>query len=494
MPKRLLSVLGLAGVLLASSPGLGADFEASPCWAEATGKAETRCGYLLVPEERHDPASRLLRLPVVIFKGQEITLEGAVGSEPILILNGGPGGSAWVHDDDFLPLWMPFVGALQVPASRDVILFSQRGTDNAEAKRMDCGVFSGPEYSLGVARRRGRQTDWRANVTKGVKECRRLLEAEGYPISAYSTAANIADVKDLRAALGLERLAIYGVSYGARLALEVARHAGPGLTRLILDSPSPPEGDFTFRQVENLLTAIHQLEAMCVKNRSCRRHKSVEANLRRLMKRLDARPREIRIRSQIRRGKARSFYLKVDSAVLVDVIFFSFYFSSQAFLVPEALSDALANDFELLARLAGHSHFFDTGINYATNTSVYCQDTPTATPLGAIRQEMENYPDFQRFLDMRMWLHQTICQLWLPQAEIHADLEPEPIAIPALILSGGLDPVTPLTAARSLLGSLPGAKIVFAPEASHATLQHNPCMRQRVAAFLRAEVASDLFC
>jgi pimeloyl-ACP methyl ester carboxylesterase len=486
--------MALAGALLSPAAALGTEFYSTPCWSEVKGRLETRCGYLLVSEQRSDPASRLLRLPVVIFNGREPAAVGLEKSEPILILNGGPGGSNWVYNGGFLTLWEPFVDALQVPASRDVILFSQRGTDNTKAMPAQCPVFTEPEYFMGASRRPGQQTDWRANVTKGISECREALESAGYPFAAYSSRANIEDIKELRAALGLGKLAVYGVSYGARLTLELARHAGAGLTRLVLDSPSPPDGDFSFRQIENLLTAMRQLEEICGNYESCRPHKRIESNFRRLAKRLDTKPREIRIRSQVTDGSARSLYLNVDSPVLVDILFFSFYFSERLMMIPEALSNAIANDFELLARLAGQAYFFDTGINYVTNTSVYCQDTPGSRPTGAIRSEMRTYPEFGNFLENALWLHQTICPLWLPEAEIHVDTDPVPLAIPTLILSGGLDPITPRSAARSLLQSLPEARIVFDPEATHGTLAKSGCIRNEVEAFLKGELASDRFC
>ena len=494
MPTYLLKILGLAGTLLMPAGALAADFEASRCWTEMNSKLKIHCGYLLVLEERSDPASRLLRLPVVIFRGREPDAGPGGKPEPILILNGGPGGRNWVHSRNFLPLWRPFVKALQVPASRDVILFSQRGTDNSQANLVECPVFSEPEYYLGTSKRRGRQTDWRAKLVNGIEACRKALEAAGYPLAAYSSQANIEDVKDLRSALGLDRLAIYGVSYGSRLAVEVARHAGAGLTRLILDSPSPPEGDYTFRQVENLLAAIHQLEDICGRHRPCRRYRFVENNLMKLIKRLDKRPREIRIRSQVGNGKARALYLKVDSAVLVDILFFSFYFPGRILMVPEALYNAAANDFELLTWLAGQAYFFDTGINYVTNTSVFCQDTPASRPAAAIRREMKTHPEFRRYLEHGLWLSETVCSMWLPGVETHEDLNPRQLPIPTLILSGGMDPVTPLPAARSLLETLPEASIIFEASVTHGALPQSECMRKQVASFLRAEAVSDLTC
>ena len=58
----------------------------------------------------------------------------------------------------------------------------------------------------------------------------------------YTTAASVDDVEAVRAALGAERLILYGASYGTKVALDYAAAYPQHVERLVLDSVVLPEG------------------------------------------------------------------------------------------------------------------------------------------------------------------------------------------------------------------------------------------------------------
>ncbi|MEE8371707.1 MAG: alpha/beta hydrolase, partial [Sphingomonadales bacterium] len=319
-----LAILALSLTIGAGDVAAAPSFENSKCWFPVTSDAPARCGYLLVPEERGKRTSRTLRLPVVIFEGSESA--GGPKAEPILILNGGPGGKFYFANKNSRAFWTQMAKTLQVPASRDVILFSQRGTDNARAKLSECPVFNDPTIFLGASKVPGGETDMKVNFLKAFKECRAMLVKSGYPFHAYSTMASVADIGDLRSTLGLSKLAVYGVSYGAKLAVELARHQPRGLTRLVLDSPLPAEGNRMFHQVENLVGAMRQLSVICKEIRTCLAGADMEKDLAFLLKKLGNRPREIRLNTNIFQRDSQIYYVMLDPTILLDALFQSFYF------------------------------------------------------------------------------------------------------------------------------------------------------------------------
>ena len=65
--------------------------------------------------------------------------------------------------------------------------------------------------------------------------------ADGIDLARYTSAESAADLADLRAALGYDAWNLYGVSYGARLAMTVMRDHPEGLRSVILDGAYPPE-------------------------------------------------------------------------------------------------------------------------------------------------------------------------------------------------------------------------------------------------------------
>src|SRR5689334_4811173 len=55
---------------------------------------KTQCGYLVVPENRKNPLSRMIRLPFIIVKSKNPNKK----KDPVLFTSGGPGNSSlgWV--------------------------------------------------------------------------------------------------------------------------------------------------------------------------------------------------------------------------------------------------------------------------------------------------------------------------------------------------------------------------------------------------------------
>ena len=69
-------------------------FHARDCWFPTGITGGARCGFLVVKENRSDPESRTIRLPVVVFEAQSHVPQ----KEPILYLTGGPGAAAYLSE------------------------------------------------------------------------------------------------------------------------------------------------------------------------------------------------------------------------------------------------------------------------------------------------------------------------------------------------------------------------------------------------------------
>jgi len=84
------------------------------------GTSAADCGTLVVPENRHDPKSRLIALPVIVIRAHS-----AHPGVPIFRLQGGPGITNMVFPD-----------ASRFTANHDVVLVGYRGVDGST--RLDC--------------------------------------------------------------------------------------------------------------------------------------------------------------------------------------------------------------------------------------------------------------------------------------------------------------------------------------------------------------------
>ena len=178
---------------------------------------ESLRGYLVVAENRAAPERGNIRLPVVIVRAKK----PAPGLAPVLFIPGGPGvGSLSAA---------AYPGAYPWTDERDFIVLGQRGAEYAEPALM-C-----PEVEQAYAERAADD----GPVIEAARRCAGRLEAAGIDRAPYHSAAIAEDIEDLRRALDVPRLSLFGLSYGTRVALTVARDFPDSVASMVLDSPLP---------------------------------------------------------------------------------------------------------------------------------------------------------------------------------------------------------------------------------------------------------------
>ena len=97
----------------------------------------------------------------------------------------------------------------------DVIAFDQRGTGGSGGDTNCTEKFTLPsdapltgEKVLDIYRKVG-------------KACRDRLVANGVDLAGYNTNENADDLEDLRKALGVRKISLWGISYGTHLSFDV---------------------------------------------------------------------------------------------------------------------------------------------------------------------------------------------------------------------------------------------------------------------------------
>ena len=205
------------------------------------------CGYLTVPENRADPNSVYVNLAVAIIHASGTRPR----TDPILYLEGGPGGSA-LADPDY---WLESL----LHTSRDIILLDQRGT-GFSLPSLDC-----PETDAYSAE----EDSGYASMVAAATACRDRLTLDGVDLTQYNSANSAADVEDLRLALGIDKWNLYGVSYGTRLALTVMRDFPEAVRAVVLDSVYPPNVKGYTEDPANSIAAIETLVKGCAGDEEC---------------------------------------------------------------------------------------------------------------------------------------------------------------------------------------------------------------------------------
>ncbi|MDN5882985.1 MAG: alpha/beta fold hydrolase, partial [Nitrosospira sp.] len=147
---------------------------------------------------------------------------------PIVYLAGGPGGSgiAAARGKRF-PLFM----ALRKVA--DVIVLDQRGT-GASNTIPPCTVPKPSFADKPVVLTRETEMVF---MRGAVKHCIAFWRDKGIDLSAYDTRENALDLTTLRKALGVDKLNLWGISYGGTLALAALKVMPEHIDRVVIASP-----------------------------------------------------------------------------------------------------------------------------------------------------------------------------------------------------------------------------------------------------------------
>jgi pimeloyl-ACP methyl ester carboxylesterase len=198
--------------------------ELRPCtYGTEDGDLPADCGTLVVPENRADPKSRLIGVPVTRIRSRS-----PHPAEPIFRLEGGPGRSN---------LEFPF--ASRYIDNHDLVLVGYRGVDGSA--RLDC-----PEV---VAARRNTADLAGAPAlrasTRALRSCANRLTADGVDLDGYTLPQRVDDLDAARSAMGYPRVDLLSESFGTRLALVYGWRHPHRIHRSVMIAANPP-GHFVY--------------------------------------------------------------------------------------------------------------------------------------------------------------------------------------------------------------------------------------------------------
>ncbi|MEV7043892.1 alpha/beta hydrolase [Amycolatopsis sp. NPDC051061] len=233
LSRRAGAFAGVAAVLLVLStvifwpdgtprvpPGATPDsLTVRPCTFDTeAGARPADCGTLVVAENRANPASNLIALPVI-----RIRATAQPTGEPIFRLGGGPGLSN-----------MDFPEAARLTDHHDVVLVGYRGVDGS--RRLDC-----PEVTSALQSSEGMTGPDALPVTsRAFGQCANRLRRSGVDLTGYSVVQRVEDMESARKALGYPRIDLVSSSAGTRTAMVYGWRHPEALLRSAMISVNPP--------------------------------------------------------------------------------------------------------------------------------------------------------------------------------------------------------------------------------------------------------------
>ncbi len=442
-------IVVLCGLFIISSFSAAAQdvprFEAADCPAAAGLSARFECGYLIVPEDRSQPDSPTLRLMVAIYHPSS----GAIKPDPVIYLNGGPGGSSVSGARSMMRVF----GNL---AERDIIFFDQRGTGFSEPD-MTC-----PEVidAFNASMEQGLTSDQRdVPLRAALGACHDRLIASGINLKSYNSAESAADVADLRTALGYEEVNLLGISYGTRLALTIMRDHPQGIRSAILDSAYPPNVDGITDGIPNTQLLFDKVFAACAADALCNaQYPELEAVFTEVVEALNANPVTVTWNGSPH---------VVDGYTLMMALFSWLYDAAAIPDVPNIIYQLREGNTAVLTSLVPFITI-PPGLSLGMSYSVQChEEFPFAE---TNRVEANLNPLMQELMVREYEAEAAACGLW--DVGVADPVENEAVVsdIPALLLAGAYDPVTPPEYAELAASTLSNSFYYRVPNTGHSVL------------------------
>lgn len=420
--------------------------------------ADQTCGYLYVPEDRSNPEGNEVELAVIILHAR--TDDSA--PEPVIYLEGGPGGAALLSVED--------LAKHPVLDTHDLIVFDQRGT-GFSFPSLNC-----PELELG-------------EDEDPVAVCRDRLLDEGVNLNMYNSAASAADVNDLRIALGYDRVNLWGISYGTKLALITMRDYPEGIRSVVIDSVYPPEIDDMTLTPVSFVSAYEAVFSRCAEDAACDgAFPDLESSFYELIDAMNESP----VLVETDDGE-----LELTGDEIAGQLFLALYDTTRIGYLPYALVEmALAEDEDTLLEaydiLTGafipdqdgdlpESVIFESDylLDYMDEYgdiedsegmafSFDCSEEYQLNDVDAAYAVAEAAPvSLQEYFFSGIDSNVLDCETWdVPTADAR-EAERVESDIPTLIYSGVFDPVTPVSSGDSAALGLPNGVHVIFPTAGH---------------------------
>jgi pimeloyl-ACP methyl ester carboxylesterase len=414
-------------------------FESADCPFEVPEDARVRFGRLVVPAVRpYEPGDTTISIAVLVLGSRSQNPR----PDPVLYLEGGPGGPSLAYFDDWI--------ASPILDHREIILFDQRGVGYSSPD-LPCPEIrtarqeaDGPGFSDAEAVRR---------MLESARTCAARLEAGGIDLAAFNTAESARDLADLRQVLGIAEWNLYGISYGTRLALRVMHEDPEGIRSVVLDSVVDPAADEYGSAPGNARSAFGRLMDAVEADPLARcAFPGLRGLLEETASSLDRDPRIARIR--LPGGKAGT--VRIGGDALYDAIYSFLYDPDSIPYLPLFIRAVASGDVSHLAMFAEDLLYDDLsdGLYYALQGHDEAPFTEVSADPGG------GYDPLRLEREMALAFGSGRAD-WVANAPLESD-------IPALVLAGGFDPITPAEGSRRVAERMTKGTFLLFPGLGHA--------------------------
>jgi pimeloyl-ACP methyl ester carboxylesterase len=410
-----------------------------------------RCAQVWVPEDSAQPDGKRIEIFVAVLP----SLASAPEPDPLFIFAGGPGQAA----SDLGRL----VGTMQsIRKSRDIVLVDQRGT--GKSKTLRCDMPKDKKDPVAEAFNPDLQA-----TEKQWAQC--VATLQGTP-ALHRTDDFIADLELVRKALGLGAINVWGGSYGSRVALRYMKLHPSSIRSAVLDGVAPTALRLPDDAMAHSEAELKNALAACASSPACAKaYPGIAASLDQLLATLRATPQTISLPHPATGQPLRGV---VTDRTVIAFLWPLLYQPEAARLIPTLVHAATQGNYAPMAATVAGQGVTEADISLTQRFAVMCAEDM----LGRTAPSMAR---FQSLSDVFYKLCTT-----LPHGSVKPEFyEPTTSAIPTLLLSGALDPVTPPASGALAAATLSNSKHIVLPGLGHI-VSPQQCVRRVMAKFIEA--------
>lgn len=435
---------------------LAAQVALAPCTIDGV-PGEARCGTYRVWENRDTRQGRQIELSIIVLAATTPDRR----PDPLFALSGGPGDAPSFNARFFSRAFS------EIRKHRDLVFVDLRGT--GKSAPLTCPELAQPDPSGAF--------DANLLSVSAVRACRARLERSA-DLAQYTTEIAVDDLEEVRQALGYGPINLYGTSYGSRVAQVYMRRHPAGLRAVTMKGLVPPSMAMPESHARAGDDAWQALVERCNHDENCRRaYPTLDADFNALLKRLSAAP-------VLKRPATSS---QPDTAITVTRGLFAeafrnlLYTPESAARTPQLVRQLLNGDDQEIAEIATAGRTVLGGDRLAAGffLSVTCAEDIPFLPANPQALAAGTFGG-----DYRLQQQTAACAGW-PRGKVSsAHRQPTVSAIPTLIVSGELDPVTPPSGGEEVLRTLSNGAHVVLRNNGHPIGNAEACVGSMFAAFL----------
>ena len=378
--------------------------------------------------------------------------------DPLFILAGGPGQAA---TDNLKFLARVFA---QVRRDRDIVMVDQRGTGGSN--RLACDLYGETVQGhlrdlLPLEAIRGCLPQWQTHAD----------------LRFYTTDIAMADLDEVRTAMGYERINLFGTSYGTRAAQVYMRQYPNRVRSVIMKGVTPITVPLTAPMARDAQRAFDILCQDCAADPVCQAaFPNLKQEFQTVFERL-----EHEVETELPDAAGKKERVMISRATIGPTIRTLLQSIEGAAKIPMLIHEAFNGDYTpLSAATLSIRRSFPKGVSIGMFLAVSSAEDVAVSDAKSIARESETTFLRDDYFKQLQRAAEILPRKTMP-ADYHAPVRSE---IPTLLISGFCDPATPPSGAEEVARHLANSRHVVVRYGSHAYGGLSPCVDNIMADFI----------